>query len=244
MWFAEMRSKVRNLSLISILILVSILCLTVFLLHFALFPIDNAHIEDNLAMVPVNGTNPRRATSNSLNHRQSRMVQPRIADVCPTAVTPSIDGTEMLEKENILDAAILPLGLDDVITRNSDGTNTVIDDIELELGEGVVFRIPKGTSIESDGVIRVGEQGVQLVDEAGNIVETFPPGHGIGFSYYDEDTSQESSFDMLGTIKDQQKEKRSPGCNNIDTATLQILMLVLFWVMKQQRKGMKLHVEH
>ena len=228
--------KLRNMKFISILILVLILCLAVLFLRFALSPIDDTHIEGYSTMAPVNETNYRRTTSNSLNNRQSLIVPPRIADTRPTTLTSNTD-TEVLEKEDSLDIAPLPFGLDDVIRRNSDGTNTITDDTELELGDGIALHLPKGTVIESDGIIRVGAQGAQFIDAAGNIVETFPPGHGIGFSYYDEGTSQESSFDMLGTIEEQQKEKKSnTGCNNIGTTTFQTLMLLLFLGIKQLKK--------
>ena len=228
--------KLRNMKFISILILVLILCLAVLFLRFVLSPIDDTHIEGYSTMAPVNETNYRRTTSNSLNNRQSLIVPPRIADTRPTTLTSNTD-TEVLEKEDSLDIAPLPFGLDDVIRRNSDGTNTITDDTELELGDGIALHLPKGTVIESDGIIRVGAQGAQFIDAAGNIVETFPPGHGIGFSYYDEGTSQESSFDMLGTIEEQQKEKKSnTGCNNIGTTTFQTLMLLLFLGIKQLKK--------
>lgn len=86
----------------------------------------------------------------------------------------------------------------------------------------------------------MGAQGVQLVDEAGNIIENFPPGYGIGFSTYDEETSQESSFDMIGAIEEQEKEKKSDtGCNSTGTSQFQTLILLLFFWNKaaKKRKG-------
>ncbi len=129
------------------------------------------------------------------------------------------------------------LGLDCVITRNNDGTNTVPADVELVLGDGVTFRIPKRTVIESDGTLRVSTQRIQLVDEAGNITENFPPGHGIGFSTYNEETSQESSFDMIGAIEEQEKEDKSDtGCNSTGTSQLQMLIVLLFFGIRQQKR--------
>ena len=77
---------------------------------------------------------------------------------------------------------------------------------------------------------------MQIVDAVGNI-EVFPPGHGIGFSYFDKDTSQEKSFDIVSTIEEQQeKKKAAPGCDSINS-TIFMLTLLLLACLKKHTKN-------
>lgn len=229
--------KLRDSKLFTTMLFTIVLCLAI--LCLVLYPENNMRTE-NTSTISVDNEISRAAISNNVGNKRNNK---------PTALPMMTADTynRQVSQNSVVDVAALkeghneelmlpPSGSGGYVIRNSDGTNTITKDVELELGDDVVFRFPKGTIVEKDGIIRVGPQGAQLVDAAGN-VRNFPPGHALGFSYVDENTSDDiveaGSFDILGTVE---KQRSDTGCNNGITANIPVFVLWLFLEININRK--------